>query len=232
MNLDEKIARQHLEHLSFSDIVYEPDGNIPPDYLVDGKIAIEVRRLNQHIKTESRAIGLEEEAIPFADGIQKIIDSITIPEQSTWFVHLSFQRPIPRLATIRDDVVQACMDAAKDSDRHQVGRLPPNINLRFTKASSFLGSSFALGSISDHDEGGLVYDLLARNIDHCILDKTKKTEKHKSRYEKWWLILVDHIDYCLSTDELAALKASRQRMPGWEKILLVSAIDPTRSFEL
>lgn len=232
MNLDEEIARQHLEHLGFRNVVHEPDGNIPPDYLVDGKIAVEVRRLNQHIKTGNRSIGLEEEAIPFVDGMEKIIDSIATPEPSTWFVHLSFQRPIPRLATIRDDVVQACMNAAKDDCYHQATRLPPNINLRFTKASSFLGSSFALGAVSDHDEGGLVYDLLTRNIDYCILDKTKKTEKHKSRYEKWWLVLVDHIDYCLSTDELVSLKASRQKTPSWEKILLVSAIDPTRSFEL
>lgn len=232
MNLDEEIARQHLEHLGFRDIVREPDGNITPDYLVDGKIAVEVRRLNQHINAEGRQIGLEEDAFPFVDGMKKIIGSIDVTEQSTWFVHVSFKRPIPRLAKIRDRVIQACTDAMKEDDFRQPEPLPPNINLRFTKASSFLGNSFILGSIIDNDDGGFVYDLLARNIDYCILDKTKKTEKHKSRYEKWWLILVDHIDYCLSTDELVSLKASRKKTPNWEKILLVSAIDPTRSFEL
>ncbi|MEZ4719401.1 MAG: hypothetical protein R2851_25450 [Caldilineaceae bacterium] len=32
----------------FENVVYEPDGNIPPDFLVDERIAIEVRRLNQN----------------------------------------------------------------------------------------------------------------------------------------------------------------------------------------
>jgi hypothetical protein len=48
MNSKEKIAQNYLVSLGFKDIVFEPDGNIPPDFAVEGKIAVEVRRLNQN----------------------------------------------------------------------------------------------------------------------------------------------------------------------------------------
>ncbi|MEK0338505.1 MAG: hypothetical protein QQN41_13835, partial [Nitrosopumilus sp.] len=48
MNRDEKIANNYLKQQDFSQIVYEPDGNISPDFLLDNSIAVEVRRLNQH----------------------------------------------------------------------------------------------------------------------------------------------------------------------------------------
>ncbi len=54
MNREESVVRQYLEHVGFQDIKYEPDGNIPPDFLVGGRVAVEVRRLNQHFNTEGK----------------------------------------------------------------------------------------------------------------------------------------------------------------------------------
>jgi len=48
-------ARRYLEHLGCKDIVYEPDGNVPPDFVVDGRIGVEVRRLNQNEHTTGTA---------------------------------------------------------------------------------------------------------------------------------------------------------------------------------
>ncbi len=48
MDRTEKLVSEHLAHRGYKYVVYEPDGNIPPDFLVDGSIAIEVRRLNQN----------------------------------------------------------------------------------------------------------------------------------------------------------------------------------------
>ena len=53
MKQEEKWVEEYLTHRGFRDIVYEPDGNVPPDFLIDGKIAIEVRRLNQHHEDKS-----------------------------------------------------------------------------------------------------------------------------------------------------------------------------------
>ncbi len=53
MDQSESHARDYLEHLGLGRVVYQPDGNVPPDFLVDGRIAVEVRRLNENELTES-----------------------------------------------------------------------------------------------------------------------------------------------------------------------------------
>jgi hypothetical protein len=53
MDDSEKLANDYLSRLGFQDIVYEPDNKNPPDFLADGRIAVEVRRLNQNEVTES-----------------------------------------------------------------------------------------------------------------------------------------------------------------------------------
>ena len=50
-NREEKLVIDNLSHQGYENILFEPDGNLPPDILVDNKIAIEVRRLNQNQKT-------------------------------------------------------------------------------------------------------------------------------------------------------------------------------------
>ncbi len=44
MNDSERLAREYLLYLGFKSVIYEPNGNIPPDFLADDKIAVEVRR--------------------------------------------------------------------------------------------------------------------------------------------------------------------------------------------
>jgi hypothetical protein len=64
MNREEKIAEAYLKSLGFKNVVFEPDGNIPPDFSMDGRIAVEVRRLNQHFFTKDEVRGLEEGRLP------------------------------------------------------------------------------------------------------------------------------------------------------------------------
>jgi hypothetical protein len=59
MDQSEKVAYQYLSSCGFRDIVYEPDGNIPPDFLVNDSVAVEVRRLNQNEQTPAGPRGLE-----------------------------------------------------------------------------------------------------------------------------------------------------------------------------
>jgi hypothetical protein len=48
MNKDERIVAAYLGTLSMGAVVFEPNGKAPADFLLNGRIAIEVRRLNQH----------------------------------------------------------------------------------------------------------------------------------------------------------------------------------------
>jgi len=60
MNNDEQIALKCLNNLDYTIIEYEPNGNVPPDFLLDKKIAVEVRRLNQQKLFNGKYRGLED----------------------------------------------------------------------------------------------------------------------------------------------------------------------------
>lgn len=52
-NSDELRAKQYLQTLSHTKLEYEPLGNVTPDFLIDGKVAVEVRRLNRNYKSKN-----------------------------------------------------------------------------------------------------------------------------------------------------------------------------------
>lgn len=58
----------------FNRLVYEPGGNVPPDFLVDGRIAVEARRLNQHDKRANKPQGLEKLSKPVATTVSRVLE--------------------------------------------------------------------------------------------------------------------------------------------------------------
>ena len=49
-NSEEQLGLDSLRMQGYTNLELEPDGNIPPDIVINKKIAIEVRRLNQKDK--------------------------------------------------------------------------------------------------------------------------------------------------------------------------------------
>ena len=48
MNIDEARVFKYLKTHFGENVVFEPDGRVPPDFLVDSMFAVEARRLNQY----------------------------------------------------------------------------------------------------------------------------------------------------------------------------------------
>jgi hypothetical protein len=48
MRWEEELAQHYLVSLGLGQVVYEPEPNLPPDFLINGTVAVEVRRLNQN----------------------------------------------------------------------------------------------------------------------------------------------------------------------------------------
>jgi hypothetical protein len=96
MNESEKSVYAYLTSQGLGTVVYEPDGNVSSDFLIDGRIAVEVRRLNQNEETIEGHRGLEEISKPLQALVGKALVAIGPPVGGTsWLVFYSYSRPLP-----------------------------------------------------------------------------------------------------------------------------------------
>jgi hypothetical protein len=237
MKIEEKRVSDFLKHRGYTDIVYEPDGKVPPDFLVEGHIAIEVRRLNQnHEATGARACGLEVVRIPLFHRIKKLVLSLGPPTQDqSWFVTFRFRRPVESWNTLRSKLLnelEGFMNAPTIGQTNWA--LGDGFELKIFPASNPHSTFFVMGGHIDRDSGGWIVAELIKNLRYCINEKTEKcTQNAKQSYPEWWLILVDHIAYGeIDEHDLSEIR-THLLIPGyWEKIILLSPIDSGRWREL
>ena len=70
-NEDEIRAKEYLQTLKYTTLEYEPLGNVTPDFVIDDRIAIEVRRLNRNYKKDNHLVHIESCEIPIDDILKK-----------------------------------------------------------------------------------------------------------------------------------------------------------------
>jgi hypothetical protein len=231
MDDSETEAQAYLTHLGFKKIIYEPEGKSrPPDFLVDQRIAVEVRRLNQHevrSQAETRSPGLEEVAIPVWEHIQSLLPSLGPPKAGlSWYIHISYSRPVPKRRAL-EDAARRHLEAFRDGvlQNPTTIRVFENFTIELFRAGRLYSDYFVMGGRTDFDSGGWVIPELERNLKICIDDKTAKVSAIRGKYSEWWLALIDHINY-------GADKAIRVPPHNWDKIILINPLDPTKAFEI
>jgi hypothetical protein len=233
MDLTERLANDHLIHRGHATPQFEPLGNVPPDFLLDGRIAVEVRRLNQNEIAAPGPKGLEEVEIPLLMGMQRLLKSYGPPVAGAWRVGLSFRRPIPPFHVIAQAVKQFLSQVQSGTVPTGVRQqIAPNIEMDASPASGTWDEMFHLAVTSDHDSGGWVLEELERNINICIASKTAKIASYRHRYPEWWLLLVDHIAYGLSEFDLGQFRSSVTITHSWDKVIIVNPHDCTHYFDL
>jgi hypothetical protein len=233
MNKDERLALEYLQHIGFQDIIHEPDGNIPPDFLIDKSIAAEVRRLNQTFETGHKKKGLEELEFPLRQKFEKLLSDLKVDTfDESYFVFFTFRRPL-NVSAVLGQARNALAQFSRAERRHREEIV---INRRFKleimRASTKLDQFFVFGGHSDLDEGGFVIPEVYRNLKICSDEKTNKVKRYKSRYPQWWLILIDYIGYGLTKDDVAQLNETYQIEHSWDKVIIVNPLDPSQATEI
>lgn len=145
MKREEKIAQTYLKHLGYQDIVYEPNGNIPPDFLLNGKIAIEVRRLNQHYKSESRLEPLESLDFKLIPKIYSILKEYQHKQASkTVAVCIDFERPL-KVSNVLFKMVRNTLDKyLSEFGQRKTIHINKNLALSFFPLDGNLGPRLSL----------------------------------------------------------------------------------------
>jgi len=234
MNRDEKVAKEYLVHLGHREIVYEPDGNIPPDFLVAGRIAVEVRRLNQNEVIGSKVRGLEEVSIPFLMKFKTFLRSLGPSNGKSWLVSYARRGPLPPWYQLEREL-RTYLEAVRDSPReHQSGFVTAHetfkVHLRASKPHS---DSFVLGVADDAELGEIVVGEMLKNLRLCVEQKTLKIAAVQHRYPAWWLVLIDLIAFGELDEHEQQLLREQFKMPhDWDKIIVVNPLDPRSALEL
>jgi len=235
MDGSEKAAKDHLVYLGFEGIVYEPDGNVPPDFLVNGTIAVEVRRLNQNEDTGSRFRGLEETAIPLQTRIGNLLKSLGPPKSGfSWFVHYSVRRPVPDWDVLRPAIREYLIAFRDDrlAVRSTTFTVAECIQVELIRASNAHTTCFVSGGYTDHDSGGWVFEETRKNLRLCIAEKTQKIAHVRDKYPEWWLILVDRIGYGVDDCDRQLFHKHLGIKHSWDKVILLNPLNHRSAFEV
>lgn len=234
MDREEKFVLEFLQAEEHEDIVYEPDGNVPPDFSIGGrKYGVEVRRLNQQYQSKDGSVkGLEEDDIPLLMSIRKTLEDLGPPRnRRSWFVSYYFRRPLAPISTIRTELRDWLIAFREEGKERDEATLPSGVQVRVFPAGAGQQTEFLLGLITDSNSGGWVLDELERNIAICVAEKTQKVTPYANRYDEWWLALVDYINYGESFSQDQFARCGLVTRP-WSRIVIINPLDPARSFEL
>lgn len=236
MDRSEAIAEKFLGSLGFENIVFEPDGNVPPDFLCDSKIAVEVRRLNQHQQLANGKIkSLDETSIPFVLRLKNELKTFGPPtSEFSWFVIFHFNRPLANWKNLQPQISEylKAFQSSASPDNCTL-TVSSAFEIVLVKASNVVENHyFAFGGFSDRDSGGwLIYEI-EKNLKIVIEEKTKKISKFRHKYSEWWLVLPDHIGYGLNEFDRNAFREHVEIESIWDKIILIDPRDGDRAYEI
>jgi hypothetical protein len=234
-NNDEKIVYDYFVSCGFTNIAYEPDGNNPPDFLINGTIAVEVRCLNQNHFDGTGTKGLEEVAIPLWDKIKNLLENYQVSSKGqSWLVHYKFSRPVESWQTLKSKIQQG-LDGFIASSNPARTVIAKGYNFELEVICQTLKTyptMFVMGGCIDQDSGGLLLSKMGANIQYCVNEKDYKINRMRAKYSTWWLALVDHIGYSLDDFEREMFLEKVSIQYYWDKVVLIDPRGNRRWFEI
>lgn len=226
MNKDEQIVFNYLLRKNGSDVIFEPNGNIPPDFLVDTSFAIEVRRLNQQFFSKGKSEGLETLSHQLFSAFKEVLVSFdTMYSGKSYWVYLRYKRPcktsIKETKKLMRNSLLRFINLENVTFPHNI-RINKRIFLEVCESLPIEGRIFRPGGRADHDAGGFVVSTYIENISHCIHEKSEKIKNVKIKHKFWQLFLVDHLNLGLDGNEIVEVKNLINNLEKFDKLVLVS----------
>mgnify|MGYP006427624069 CR=1 FL=1 len=225
-NKEEQYVIDNLTHQGYVNILYEPDGNVPPDILVDGNIAIEVRRLNQNQKTKKGFKGLEQEDFSIRSVLSKMMRKVSDKNyEKSAFVGYYFSRPIPSKKVIKKFTKKILENHKFFMSERKFYEFSEYFKLEIYPSEIKLDQQYEYGMSIDENSGGFVVNSIYENLKFIIAEKEEKTRIYRSKYAEYWLAVVDTIGYGLSDLELIEFNNIPKIESQFDRLLLISAND-------
>jgi hypothetical protein len=233
MNYSEEQAASWLRR-QFADVQYEPEGaSMPPDFVCDGQIAVEVRMLNIVHRVDSRELESEQHAAMdiFEQLVAEVFDAFSDRLNGTY------------VAEVLLGVDRTITSKTKKEWKHQLSlklnelissgvlldqkliELDHGVTLRISELHG-ASSTFRVINVTDDLASGFLIDEYPRSIEYCIREKTKSLQKYGDKYKHHWLILVDHVkgydpSYEPHGADIQKISSILHRPEEWDRIVVL-----------
>ena len=235
MNREELLARDYLVSIGRSSIVFEPDGNVTPDFLVDNTVAVEVTRLNEHIEIDGVLKRLDDDSASITSFISDTLQNFSsdLKNVSFW-VNINIKRPFGNRKRAKQSLIKLLRSFEGNEDvlAQRNYHISEGLSVSFTVATHAPQKPvFRLGGISQHDQGGFVPEEMSKNFRNCVERKASSVKPHKLKYKEWWLILVDSVCYGGYSEYIDEFKATFDKS-CFDKVVVLEAIEGKYVFEI
>ncbi|WP_220793721.1 hypothetical protein, partial [Pseudomonas syringae group genomosp. 3] len=183
MDQTEELSESFLRSRGFRTVEYEPDGNIPPDFLCDSQVAVEVRRLNHHhISDEENPEALDKKGVAIWNNVKRILSDLGPPTSvRSWFVSYTIRRPIKDFKSIPRLLKKALLEFRYNPySAGQKIAVVEGFSITITPAQMTYDLEFFFASASDRDSTGWLLDMMQTNAQLCIDEKSKKIENGRA----------------------------------------------------
>ena len=231
-NKDEIRAKQYLQTLKHSTLVYEPLGNVTPDFLLDNKTAIEVRRLNRNFINSKNKLNIENIKITVIKKLKKLIEKFDhSPYTNSAYISITLFKPIEDEKKI--NVIKRVKKILKRHTPHMSQNRSYKIAdcLKLTFIPTDKKSNIYIYSGCNNDFFWIVHEL-QKTIQSAIDEKNKKIEKNFNLYNEWWLILVDSIVHGLDSEDFTKLQNMQFDKQKFSKVIILSPKGEFKTLEL
>jgi hypothetical protein len=233
MKYDEKKAKAWLESQRCVNIKFEPDGNVPPDFSINPKIGVEVRRLNQYKTVNNKKVPLEVLEFNLIPKIEKLLKQIKKDEFSnSIFLSVIYERPLKVDKILMAEIKSKLLSNIPLLEKDLVLKIRDNLELSLFKSENKFDDYIQLGTYSDRDKGGYIVREIYENLILILKEKEKKVKKYQSKYDSWWLLLLDYIGYELSEMEIQQLNDLPRLTTIFDRIVLISPNNNNKSCDV
>jgi hypothetical protein len=225
MKPEEKIAERFLIEQNLGRIIYEPKGQRTPDFSINNEIGVEVRRLNKHLK----ATPLEKLQFDIIPKLERLFKSYNEGFYiKSYFVNISFKRPLKATKNVLGRVKSILDNHSEEMEGTYEYEVSDNLTIAIIPSTDRFDHKFVFGSSTDFDRAGFPISDIIDSLNIIIPEKARIVEPHINDFKKWWLILVDHIGYVPLEIEMENLRKNFSLTLPFERIYLISPIDPKR----
>jgi hypothetical protein len=226
---EEKIAETYFKSIGYKEIVFEPRGNRTPDFVIDGKIAVEVRRLNQ-FHNGNPIEKVRHSLLP------KIINQIESfgngDHKKSAFFGIRYSRPINYNKIIKEKINSILETHSLTMESKKEYKINENLDLKLFPSNKKFDVQYHFGTSVDFNEGGFVLGNIYESLKVIIPEKAEQIEKYKTEYKTWWLALIDNIGNGLSENEFDQLRESIDFDLKFDKVFIISNMNPIHGGEI